>query len=262
MKNLPFGYWWHWSNDTQGDQHESLDGTVPRRLPLNARAWLHRHTKNGGSRGVAEIGWSLTYRHFGIKVGVDDESGFVVSFGFGFYVHLSYCPSWLRVRRTREIALSFHDGGFFWSVWRDPMGGWDRSVPKWREGAWYPANFFLGRVNYTTREVEKREVSVPMPEKAYPATATLFESTWKRPRWFPERLMRVTIDVPGGIPKEGKGENSWDCGEDATFGITCPARSIPEGIGHLVGSVLKDRVKYGGWQDWHWERPRKESARA
>lgn len=96
-----------------------------------------------------------------------------------------------------------------------------------------------------------------MPEHPYPATVRLFESTWKRPRWpFARRMVRAEIEVEGGIPHPGKGENSWDCDDDATYSLTCQARTAEDAVAKLVGSVLRDRRNYGG-RSW---RPREAVA--
>ncbi len=156
--------------------------------------------------------------------------------------------------RDREVSVRLHGGSLYWNFWTPSME-WSSKTPRWRNGSFNFVDLVLGRSKYSEREVETRDVLVPMPEGAYPAKAMLREDTWRRPRWpWARRLMRVSIDIPGGIPKPGKGENSWDCGDDATMGITTPARSIPEGVGRLVGSVLSDRVRRGGWRDWTWSR--------
>lgn len=153
----------------------------------------------------------------------------------------------------REVEISFHNGALWWSFWTDPMS-WSSKTPRWRHGNFDFADFFLGRSKCEHRTIEARDVLVPMPEKAYPAKAELQEWTWKRPRWFAKTIKRVQIDIPGGVPIPGKGENSWDCGDDAIFGTTTAARSIAEGVGQLVGSALRDRVRRGGWSDWTWSR--------
>lgn len=156
--------------------------------------------------------------------------------------------------KDRHIDVSAHNGGVWWHLWVDPHS-WSSKTPKWRDGNFNFVDFVLGRRDCTHTLIEERDVLIPMPEKAYPATAKLENWVWRRPRWFAKRLKRVTIDVPGGIPKAGKGENSWDCGDDATFGLTTgECNSIPDGVGHLVTIMLKDRVKYGGWSDWSWKR--------
>jgi hypothetical protein len=45
---------------------------------------------------------------------------------------------------------------------------------------------------------------------------------WTFPRWFVAKQSdSITISIEGkGIPIPGKGENSWDCGDDAIRGVT------------------------------------------
>jgi hypothetical protein len=218
------------------------------------RAWLRY-----GERGCVRVEFSWRTRLTGISFGFDDEDGWGGSLRLyfaGAYFHATV-PRWARLKESREISLSFHNGGVWWKLWRDPMGGWSSRDPtRWRDSNFNFVDFFLGRSKCTVRTVEERDVIVPMPEKPYPAHAKLEEYTWKRPRWFSKQLLRVSIEVPNGIPHAGKGENSWDCGDDATFGITTrECRSIPEGVGVLVGACLRSRVKYGGWSDYSWSRP-------
>ena len=91
---------------------------------------------------------------------------------------------------------------------------------------------------------------VPMPERAYPASVKLFESTWKRPRWFASRMVRAEVKIEKGIPFPGKGENSYDCGDDALFGLTCKADTVEQAIAETVESALRNRRRYGGSVDW------------
>lgn len=74
----------------------------------------------------------------------------------------------------------------------------------------------------------------------------LFESTWKRARWFTHKNVRASVDIPAGIPHPGKGENSWDCGEDRTYGLTTKADTVEKAIAAVVESSLRDRRRYGG----------------
>ena len=149
----------------------------------------------------------------------------------------------------KELEFEIHSDHIGWKLFSFEIN--DNS---WRSKNFYFWNFLLGRKNCTQELLEERDVLIPMPEKSYKATAKLVLYTWKRPRWFAESFKRVEIKVPSGIPHQGKGENSWDCGEDATFGMTTGrCNSITEGVGKLVGSVLTTRVKYGGWKDYKWK---------
>jgi hypothetical protein len=49
-----------------------------------------------------------------------------------------------------------------------------------------------------------------------------------------------------GLPVPGKGENSYDCDEDAVFGGSIPARNADEACGRIVGSVMHDRARRAG----------------
>lgn len=111
------------------------------------------------------------------------------------------------------------------------------------------------------------EIMVPMPEGNYPASVTLERSTWGRKRWPWGRKVQYSTDleIPGGIPHPGKGENSWDCGDDGLYSIYAPVRQGVQGLGDpqlaaidAAQSVLMSRVKYGrgfdyvpseGWPD-------------
>lgn len=148
--------------------------------------------------------------------------------------------------QEREIGINFHDWAVWINPWVEPMDG--------KYFSFHFDNFIFGKAKYSEEVVEERNVMVPMPEKSYLANAQLFKSSWSYPRWFTKTIVRVNLKIEEGIPHEGKGENSWDCGRDATFGLTCNAKSIAEGVGQLVGHVLNDRVRYGGWSDWNWQK--------
>lgn len=159
-----------------------------------------------------------------------------------------------RFKKENNISLSIHDNSIWWELWV-PWGEWHSKTPKWRHGCFHVDDFLLGKSKYSDEIIEEREVEVPMPEGTYRANATLKKCTWTRKRGRPKSIMRVEINmIEAGIPFEGKGENSWDCGPDATHGITTAARTIAEGVGNLVGSVLRNRVKNGGYKDWNWKK--------
>lgn len=111
------------------------------------------------------------------------------------------------------------------------------------------ADVIFGRRKYSETVLEEGEVEIDMPEGVYKATFKRFISYWRRPRWFGvQSLHRMSFDIPAGIPHEGKSENSWDMGMDATFGTTFP---IEEGVGVFAEAkkfairCLIERQKYG-----------------
>lgn len=170
--------------------------------------------------------------------------------------HNKPVPGGFKVIQETEIDLRWHDGSLWWSLWHPTME-WSSRTPKWRHGSFSPADWLLGKPVYTRRDLSTEAVEVPMPERLYGATVQLYEATWRRPRWpFAVRNRLATIEVPGGIPQPGKGENSWDCGEDATYSLSCEARTPAQAVGRMVATVLTSRRNYGG-RNW-----RPEGARA
>lgn len=191
--------------------------------------------------------------------------GHIIIWPFSLYWNIEWRPLYnflnkITRRKGREysngrcIGFSLNKQSLSLSLWEDPMESDGRDPWWWRKYIFFD-DFFLGKAKCSTEVLEEKDTVVPMPEKSYEAHAKLMMYTWKRPRWFTKQLKRVQIDVPEGIPHEGKGENSWDCGEDRTFGMTTgECSSIAQGVGDLVGSVLRDRVRYGGWSDWNYKR--------
>lgn len=218
------------------------------------RWWWHITDHFGMS---IELNWKSHSWHFD-PLKFDTEHGWGFSFAFSpisFYFHLEL-PRPFRLSDDRELGFSIHSGSLWWDLWVDPMGSYPRKHGKWRDSSFSFDNFFLGKSTCSKEVLDERDVLVPMPEKAYQAHAKLMRYTWKRPRWFAKSIKRVEIEIPEGIPFEGKGENAWDCGQDATFSMTTgECNSIAEGVGKLVGSCLKERVKNGGWKDWMWNKP-------
>lgn len=148
----------------------------------------------------------------------------------------------------RTLGVRYHDGTFWFSLWEDPME-WRSKDPKWWKFNFNPVNFFFGRQKHSEKILQEGGVKITMPEGVYEATFKRFISTWKRPRYpFAQSLHRISIDIPVGIPHEGKGENSWDCGMDATFGSTFPIEehdSIYKIAKEFAIKELVTRQRYG-----------------
>jgi hypothetical protein len=92
-------------------------------------------------------------------------------------------------------------------------------------------------------------VDVPMPEGTYQWRVQLVERTWTRSRW-PWPTVRRGFEAESldgqQIPFPGKGENSWDCDDDAMFGMSGDGNGLDEAVASIVGAVLRNRLRYGG----------------
>lgn len=131
---------------------------------------------------------------------------------------------------------------------------WSSKEPWYRHMSLNPTAVW-GRVRSETETIAAGVCKVPMPEGSYDATWERTVTTTKHVRWpgtwwdwlYKRRTEYVKIDVAGGIPCEGKGENSWDCGMDGVFGTS--GRTVEDAIGHMVRAVLRNRLNYGGPHD-------------
>jgi hypothetical protein len=251
-----------------GEEH--VKGSIWR----NGRAWLHYGRE--GHKNI-ELSWSLWGKHkfAGFQVGVggdEDDLSFSLML-WVFSVWLSFdnlfpCKwKWNDFRaikkgvtpgfipgNTRTTGVRFFDGRMWVQCWYDDSG-WDNKVPGHWGGFHFtfsPVDFLLGRHNYSKETLATYEnVDIPMPEGSYPATVKLERATWKRTRWpFKRTIIRANIDMGDNpIPFPGKGENSWDCGDDATYALTTPASTLHEAVGAMMESVTRNRIKNGG-VDW------------
>jgi hypothetical protein len=214
--------------------HQNLsDGKLP--LWRAGRAWWWKFGwewhlfRRWGACGVA-----VGAKHLSIRLP-----------GFQFYLHGRDHDAW----EPREFEVSVHDGCLWIEhPWIRGGGEWRSSDPWWKKQiVLHVKDWLLGSVRYEKRDVESCEVFVPMPEGSYRATAKREVATWRR-RWYVPKQTRDSwwVDIHGGIPFAGKGENSWDCGDDGLWGTGGrDGMTLGETIGHVVGCVLRSRERRG-----------------
>jgi hypothetical protein len=240
------------SSQNLNDHHGGRKGPMVK----HGRAWLH--WRDWGERGpVLRVEWSFGRWGLGLSLTVNrHEDDFVLGLSVpGASLYLSgegvFPASW-RKRLPDDphcIGFSVHHGGLWWDVWQNDFE-YRSGTPRWRQGHFDPMDFLFGRTDHRKVLIGVHPVEVPMPERSYPGSVTLFESVWTRRRWprwpLTSRMVRAEVDVPEGVPHPGKGENSWDCGEDATYNLTCPATTVEGAVARMVENVMRDRRKYGG----------------
>jgi hypothetical protein len=246
----------HWQN--LNDKKDGTQGSLWR----HGRAWFHRKWKpETEHRSNVCFSWNFEPRcWFGAKVSLfdgdsDRDVNFSLHLGLAhFYLGVEnvipkkYCyprHSWAHctgvVLYEDHLSVAVHHAGS--DCWE--CRGWK---------GWYWSCFvndaFWGRAKYSETPIYEGEAVLEMPEGSYPVKVRLVESVWKRPRkpWA-DRMRRANLDIERGVPTPGKGENSWDCGQDATYGLTCPASTVEEALASLRASVMRDRERYGG-KDW------------
>ena len=120
--------------------------------------------------------------------------------------------------------------------------GWSKS--------WFVDDVVLGAAVYKEEVNETRQTTIPMPEGSYPAVVKMTKATWTRPRSRPVTMERATVEMLVPIPIPGKGENSWDCEDDALYSLTTPADSVNAARLAVMSSAMRDRMRRGGPMRW------------
>lgn len=222
------------------------------------RAWFYLGQRDRGRKCVGVEFYWLSAR-FGAAVECDDE-GWNLSLRvppFALYVSLEGFRIWQPIERiyTADDGRQFpiparREFGFYisdWCVRLTPWGRWGEwraADPWWIRGVSFDIkDAVLGKRTYHAEELALVPVVVPMPEGQYHAVATVKRVTRGRTRWFKRTGREVSLDIPKGIPFAGKGENSWDCGDDGLFGIG--GDSIDAAIANAQRSVTNRRQRYG-----------------
>lgn len=160
---------------------------------------------------------------------------------------------------NRQVGLRVAHGVARLLVGHDPMGtyysthgrggrfgGWLRGIKRNQEMTLFRGNWVLGKPRHTLEVLEENipvVVDVGQWEgDRYEGTAKHTRRTWKR-RFSTKVADGYEIDMQQGIPFPGKGENSWDCGDDAYFGFG--GDTIESAVTHIIKETVKRRGK-----DW------------
>jgi hypothetical protein len=234
--------------------------------PYEGRCWVRGFGFN------SRFSWNLWTHFCGFSFSYSWEEGFCwhisfppIAFWFslgGFRKFREWWSSrpWLKVWNEKYggypdshkytdftfFSFSIFNWALHWDIFKFEWG-WSHLMPKWMDGHFNIPDFLLGSQKYKKETLSTHQVIIPMPEGGYPATIELERCTWTRPRWpFATRGFYADVKISQGIPHEGKGENSWDCGEDRLYGGSYQAGNLSEAIGAVVKSALRNREKYNG----------------
>lgn len=216
------------------------------------RSWLHV----GAFRLAVEAYWWASFVSWGLSVdsgGDGDNAATLGLYLFPFNLYISFTPPfrWRKGWKHRETSLRFDGDRIRLSLGADP---WCSPPPHGWEGSWSTRDFLLGP-NIYREDPNPRHfdlIPVVMPERTYRWHGSINRDSWKRARWFRHTISRAHLDAYPGeqIPFPGKGENSWDCGEDASHGITWQCETSTEAAEKIRESVMRSRTRYGSGGSW------------
>lgn len=230
----------HWQN-----LNDKKDGRQGSGL-VHGRAWFHRKWNEardcyGKRNRQICFSWNSEPRWWlGAKLDLfegDNERDIGLSLHFGiahFFLTLeNFLPREKANRHTwgHSTGIVYFEDHLRIEVHHAGSDCWD--CGGWKGWHWscFVSDVIWGSAVYSSTVVEECEVRIAMPEGSYIVQVKMTDDQWKRPRkLWPNVIRRAHIECPVGIPKPGKGENSWDCGQDATYGLTCPASTVEEAV--------------------------------
>jgi hypothetical protein len=215
---------------------------------MEPRRWRTRFAENKRGWGV-EWSWKRAL-HVGYWWSRGGHEGDVDQ----LYLALGCVCVWISRDRASGTYMEEKRKGweFTWDHWQRWFGNPDEESEHvfclWRDHLW---DRLFGKTICTIREGREQKLVIQMPEGPYDAVATFKWYCWARPRW-PFRKLRPSTDVniEGGIPFSGKGENSWDCGEDGLWGTGCTGHDLDKAAAHVRKCVLDSRVRRGDPANW------------
>jgi hypothetical protein len=167
-----------------------------------------------------------------------------------------------KVRESLVSGFYFYHWAFVWD-WMRNENEWSRGTPKWRHLYFHIDDFFLGKSEAVNTELlSEDDIYFSLGGKEFKMDSIKWERTKIFRRHIPFSLYHKTMhyvkmDINKPPMRAGKGENSWDCGDDGTFGMSagwkfeeptwtnreiCTRRAIQ----YYVDSVMKDVQRYGG----------------
>jgi hypothetical protein len=228
------------------------------------------------SNSEYSLSWSILQKRYNFGVGFllthgDDEplelSVYLWRLG---NVYFKFNNRWLRKLLTlsrdqplwyegRQYGLRFGWARSWLTFdWAAPTNTSGRNVPgfTWNSGVLHRKMFGYEKSEWETL-FGPEEILIDMPEGIYTGTIQqrkihkryekLLGRLWSKIKPLPT-WESWEIDIPGGIPIEGKGENSWDCSMDGVFSCSFgnDITTALDALEALKADILKDRRRYGG----------------
>jgi len=215
-----------------------------------------RHWLNITEKTTFYQEWYILPWKFGIEAGIANyECAISISLRLVlFSIHVSINNAewerWLMEKTKREdetygsgriIGMQMFNYTLWIDLWRDPME-WRSEDPWWWHFNIDFREILFGKSKSHFNVINQGDSVIIMPEGAYPCTYKVKTYFHERPRWFIRTHTIIDVNIPLGIPIEGKGENSWDCGMDATYGMSMPFSKY-DGICQSMDNIALDMLK-------------------
>lgn len=163
---------------------------------------------------------------------------------------------------SRRWGFDIYADAFVLNWWAD-SNAWGPDRKRYGFHFYFPWDKFKGKVTYTKTDLETHVVTFEQPAyKSRPATThsvtvTRKHMTWKYGNPFVKTIDRTfwNFDFKRELDQKppafsGKGENSWDCGDDGIYGcsfdVSVSGQETIEGaINAYIAKVIENRKRYG-----------------
>lgn len=173
--------------------------------------------------------WMLSDRTFGIKLGYIGDIAWIT------FAHAQWAEDCGMTDYYRRQNPRTHTDLQLWP-------GWELKIK------WPPVlDWVLGRAKHHKTDVQSTYVKIPLDNKEYDGKLTIEQRYFKRPRWpwAYRRAYTSYLEVKSPPRFAGKGESSWDCGDDAIYGFGTNELRPASVVGLYVKRVLENRERYG-----------------
>lgn len=147
----------------------------------------------------------------------------------------------------KQIQIHFHHYVLWIDLWT-PTNSWCKGQ---RSYSVHFDDIFLGKIKHHKDVLFYDNGKLTLPEKIYEISYELGTQTWKRPRWFTKTINYVNAECEEGIPVPGKGEDSWNCGDQLLYSTGGEGENISVGRQALYNAVKRARDKHGSGIDMY-----------
>lgn len=205
-----------------------------------------------------------------------DEGDIMFSISIGIAIYISFAGfiprSWYptyessysqsKIPESREFSIKILDGSLWWDFWvSEDWASYTRNKT-WRKGAFHFVDLIKGKHDYRRIDSGRQQFYLPFLEGIYNVEVIKWDRTDSYKRWPTSKM--ITWEVRAGyydeklqwkdrpVPVEGKGENSWDCDEDATWSMSFPGAPYKKDINtpydaalYFWHSMMKSREQRG-----------------
>lgn len=245
-------------------------------MGFNKRKWWHFGKNYRKSITIEIAGWKSHPSIYFRADGGEGDITFHIALGFGIWITFAgFIPNkWYpryystytknKLPEERELSISIHGGCLWWDFWVSENWSSYTKNKTWRKGNIDFRRLIMGKHKCEWKEIERRQFMLPFLEGNY--NVEVIKSyrfdIWQR--WPMKKT--ISYEVIAGyyengefiakpVPVEGKGENSWDCDEDATYSCYFPGppyrkenKTCFDAALYFWHSMMKSRERYGSAQ--------------